>query len=292
MQSRQTLPPSVQFDAIGTFWQLDTARPITPELAARIHDRVDAFDRTYSRFRRDSLVAAIAERAGEFEFPDDAAPLFDTYRRLYSVTDGRMSPLIGQAMDDLGYDRTYSLRPRGTVRPAPSWDEAFAWDGRTLTTARPMSIDVGAAGKGYLVDIILELLADAGHTEVTVDGSGDIRHRGRESIRVALEHPKDPTMAIGVATIDNASICASASNRRTWGNDLHHIVDATTGLPTRAVIATWAITALAREADAIATALFFTEPDRIASQFDVTWVRMLSDGRVEYAAEFDGEIFA
>ena len=281
----------MRFDAIGTGWQIDTAKPITPGLSARIQARIEEFDRTYSRFREDSLVATIARSVGTFIFPNDAATLFDTYRRLYSVTDGRMSPLVGRSMDDLGYDRAYSLRPTGMVRPAPNWDEAFSWDGRALTTLRPVSIDVGAAGKGYLVDIVLGLLAEAGHMEVIVDASGDIRHSGADPIRVALEHPKNPDKAIGIANIGNGAICASASNRRAWGEGLHHVVDATTGLPTRRVIATWAITTLALEADGIATALFFTDPERIDTEFSFDWVRMLSDGRVECSTELDGEIF-
>ena len=281
----------MRFDAIGTGWQIDTAEPIAPALSTRIQARIEEFDRTYSRFREDSLVATIARSVGTFVFPDDAAALFDTYRRLYTATDGRMSPLVGRSMDDLGYDRAYSLRPTGMVRSAPHWDEAFSWDGRGLTTLRPVSIDVGAAGKGYLVDIVLGLLAEAGHTEVIVDASGDIRHSGADPIRVALEHPKNPDKAIGIANIGNGSICASASNRRAWGDGLHHVVDATTGLPTRRVIATWAITTLALEADGIATALFFTDPERIDTEFSFDWVRMLSDGRVECSTGFDGEIF-
>ena len=281
----------MRFDAIGTGWQIDTAKPIAQCLSTRIQARIEEFDSTYSRFREDSLVATIARSVGTFVFPDDAAALFDTYRRLYTATDGRMSPLVGRSMDDLGYDRAYSLRPTGMVRSAPHWDEAFSWDGSGLTTLRPVSIDVGAAGKGYLVDIVLGLLAEAGHTEVIVDASGDIRHSGAEPIRVALEHPKNPDKAIGIANIGNGAICASASNRRAWGDGLHHVVDATTGLPTRRVIATWAITTLALEADGIATALFFTDPERIDAEFSFDWVRMLSDGRVECSTGFDGEIF-
>ena len=281
----------MRFDAIGTGWQIDTAKPIAQGLSTRIQARIEEFDSTYSRFREDSLVATIARSVGTFVFPDDAAALFDTYRRLYTATDGHMSPLVGRSMDDLGYDRAYSLRPTGMVRSAPHWDEAFSWDGSGLTTLRPVSIDVGAAGKGYLVDIVLGLLAEAGHTEVIVDASGDIRHSGAEPIRVALEHPKNPDKAIGIANIGNGAICASASNRRAWGDGLHHVVDATTGLPTRRVIATWAITTLALEADGIATALFFTDPERIDAEFSFDWVRMLSDGRVECSTGFDGEIF-
>jgi thiamine biosynthesis lipoprotein len=154
-----------------------------------------------------------------------------------------------------------------------------------------VSIDVGAAGKGYLVDIVGDLLAAAGHREFIVDGSGDIRHLGADPIRVALEHPLDPTKAIGVANVLNQSICSSATNRRAWGEGLHHVIDATTGLPATRVIAAWAIAPTAREADGLSTALFFTEPDRLAAGFDFTYARMFSTGTVEFSPNLDGEMF-
>lgn len=280
----------MRFEAIGTTWQIDTTDPIPDDLQRRVHDRIDAFDRTYSRFRDDSLVSAIALTAGTFVFPDDAPPLFDVYRRLYAATDGRMSPLIGGALERLGYDRTYSLRPSGPPAPVPSWDDSFAWDGHALTTVRPVTVDVGAAGKGYLVDIVGGMLRAAGVTRFTVDASGDILHSG-QPLRIALEHPLDPSKAVGVVSLGDGSICASASNRRSWGAGLHHLIDATTGLPTQEVIATWAIAATALEADGIATALFFADPRRILEEFVFTYVRMFSTGRVEHSPQLQGEVF-
>jgi thiamine biosynthesis lipoprotein len=279
----------MHFEAIGTAWQIDTPAPVPGPLEAAIMARIDTFDRTYSRFRDDSLVARVASTSGRHEFPDDAAPLFDTYRRLYGATGGAMSPLVGRSLDTLGYDRHYSLRPSGSAIAAPRWDDAVAWDGRALSTVRPVSVDVGAAGKGYLVDIVGGMLAAAGIPEFTIDASGDILHSGAP-IRVGLEHPLDPTKAIGVASVTGA-ICASAANRRAWGDGLHHIVDATTGVPTTRVIATWAIAATALEADGLATALFFAEPAALTEVFEFSYVRMLSTGRVEFSPHLDGEMF-
>lgn len=201
-----------------------------------------------------------------------------------------MTPLVGASLERLGYDRAYSLRWGGAT-PAPAWEDAIAWDGRTLTTVRPVTIDVGAAGKGYLVDLIDGMLAEAGHRERVVDGSGDIRHTGAEPIRVGLEHPLDTRMAIGVANLRDAAICSSATNRRAWGDGLHHVIDPATGLPTRRVLATWAIAPTALEADGLSTALFFTEPADLAG-FDFTYARMTSDGRVTHSPDLDGEMFA
>ena len=270
-------------------WQIDTATPIPHDLRAQLLARVDIFDRTYSRFRNDSLVASIATTPGTYEFPADAGALFDLYEKLYQATDAAVTPLIGGALESLGYDRAYTLQPSATPARVPAWDDAFAWDGHALTTLRPVTVDVGAAGKGYLVDILGALLRDAGHDDFVVDGSGDLLHAGGGGIRIGLENPLDTTKAIGIATVANRALCASASNRRAWAG-MHHIIDPATGLPTRNVIATWAIADTALVADGLATALFFTGADRLREVADFQYVRMFSNGRIEH--DFEGEIFA
>ncbi len=257
---------------------------------ASVEQRAADFDRVYSRFRDDSLVARIARDAGSYAFPADAGPLFSLYRELYEATDGAVTPLVGRALETLGYDRAYSLQPSGPARPVPPWDEAFGWDGSRLTVLRPTVVDVGAAGKGYLVDLVAALLRAGGVDDGVVDASGDLVHFGQGSLRVGLEHPLDSTKAIGIYELRNRALCASAVNRRSWGNDLHHVIDVATGLPTRNVIATWAIADTALLADGLATALFFAGEEQL-SRFDFQFVRMFSNGRVEHSARFDGELF-
>jgi thiamine biosynthesis lipoprotein len=192
----------------------------------------------------------------------------------------------------MGYDRGYSLTAATTRASVPRWEDAFAWNGHELSTVRPVVLDVGAAGKGYLVDLVGALLAEHGVVEFTVDASGDILHSGSAPIRIALEHPLDTTKAIGVVSLQNASLCASASNRRAWGDGLHHIIDATTGLPVRRVIATWAVASSGLMADGLATALFLAEPARLAQTFDFEFVRMFADGRVDHSPTLNGDLFS
>lgn len=256
-----------------------------------MHQRIQEYDRAWSRFREDSTVAAIARRAGSWRLSAEAGPLLDLYRRLYVATDGAMSPLVGRALERMGYDRTYSLMPSGRAAPVPAWDDMLAWDGSTLDTVKPVTLDVGAAGKGQLVDLVGEILTSSGVSEWVVDASGDLRVSG-QSIRVGLEHPTDPTKAIGIATIEDRAICASAVNRRAWGDGLHHVIDATTGLPTRRVIATWAIASTAMEADGLATALFFADPASLEQEFDFTWVLVRSDLTVAFSPGLEGEVFS
>lgn len=285
-----------RFDAIGTPWRIDVDGDLSAEDLAAVHARIDRFDRDWSRFRDDSLVSRIAREAGSWPLPEDAPPLLDLYRELHDLTDGRLSPLAGASLEQLGYDAAYRLEPRGAPRAAPRWGDALSLRdtaaGLVLDCPSPVLLDVGAAGKGYLVDLVGDLLQARGAIETVVDASGDLRIWGERSIRVALENPANPAKAVGVVELRGEALCGSATNRRAWGDGLHHIVDATTGLPIRGVIATWAITETALLADGLATALFLTDPARLAQRFAFQWVRLFDDGRLEGSPDLSGELFA
>lgn len=282
--------PELRFTAIGTDWQIATVEPLSDELEALILARVELFDRTYSRFRPDSLVRAVAEAGGSHQFPGDATALFDLYDLLFEQTNGAVTPLVGESLVQLGYDSEYSLTPRGNALPAADWANSVSRHGNAISVTSPVTIDVGAAGKGYLVDLVGEILRDNGIERFVIDASGDLLV-SRQAIRVGLEHPLDPSLAIGVANVADRSICASGSNRRVWGDGLHHILDGRTGEPTRTIIATWAIADTALVADGLATALFFTDPVYLAETFDFQFVRMFASGQADHSTNFDGELF-
>lgn len=286
---------TLRFTGIGTSWQLDTAAPLDADTLRQVSEVVERFDATWSRFRPDSLVTTMrrASSGGTFDFPPEGDELFALYDRLHELTDGAVDPLVGADLEALGYDADYSLRP---VSPAQApagpgrWSRWVRRAGTTLTTDRAVSLDVGAAGKGLLVDLISRLLVHAGHDDFVVDGSGDMRHLGPGPLRVGLEHPHRPDRVIGVADLQNAALCASASNRRRWAPDLHHVIDARTSRPTDDVIATWAVAPTATQADGWATALFFVTPGD--DEPDVKWVRMLAAGEVQTSRHFVGEVFS
>lgn len=292
-----------QFEAIGAPWRIDVTpgpdgQGARPDDRAAVDARIEQFDRDWSRFRDDSLVTAIARAGGSHRLPGDAGPLLQHFRDLYQVTGGRVSPLVGRSLERLGYDAHYRLTPSGDPISAPEWDSAIALredgDRLTLDAPSPVGIDVGAAGKGYLVDLVAELLIARGARGAVVDGSGDLRAVGESRIRVGLENPTNPSLVVGTATLENGrALAASAPNRRAWGDGLHHIVDATTGIPVaNGVIATWAVADSALVADGASTALFVGEPRAIAERLRVEYVRMHADGRLEASAGWNGEVFA
>lgn len=287
----EPLPEAWGFEALGTPWRIDSRTRIADGVRDSVRERIAEFDLDWSRFRDDGRIGRIARDAGRHELARDAGPLLDLYRELWSATSGRVSPLVGGTLSALGYDAAYRLTPAAAVA-VPPWDDGVAWDGVALTVARATTLDVGAAGKGYLVDLVGDLLEAAGFGEQIVDASGDLRARGVAPMRVAMEHPGDPSKAVGVVELSDGALAASAVNRRTWGPGLHHVIDAVTGMPTADVIATWALAPSCLVADGCATALFFDVDPNLLSRHSVEWVRMFADGRIERSAAFPGEVFA
>ncbi|MCS3877859.1 FAD:protein FMN transferase [Gordonia amarae] len=290
-------PHDWEFEALGTGWVVSTPEPLPATGAAAVTAELERIDRTWSRFRDDSMVADMARGPGRFPIPVGDQPLIDWYERLYRVTGGAVSPLVGQALVNAGYDAQYTLRRIGGISPCPAWNDVIATHDGDLVTTTATVFDVGAAGKGFAIDRVAEIVA--GYTDsFIVDGSGDMVISTGDPVRVALEHPGDPSKAIGVATLGSGAICASARNRRAWGEhgDWHHIIDPTTGTPTWDVVATWVIAPTAMLADGLSTALFFTPPERLREQSaqlgtDFDYVVVRHNGTVDYSDNPDWELF-
>lgn len=277
-----------QFDAIGTRWAIETPTELADALRSAVTAEIERFDREWSRFRADSDVMRLGREGGQLLSPD-AAPMLDAYRALSDSTDGAVNPLVGVSMNALGYDAGYSLVAGSPVAAPVAWGERIPWTDAGATASAPALIDVGALGKGRLVDLVFGILADV-RGDVVVDAGGDMRFRG-DAVRIGLEHPYDPTKAIGVVTVQDGALCASATNRRAWGDGLHHVLDARTGVPVRTWAATWALAPEAMRADAVATALFFDGGPELAAAWGVEWVRMSTDGRVQRSPGSTAELF-
>lgn len=282
------------FEAIGTQWHISFAYPERQDWSAlrdKVQAKIAAFDACYSRFRDDSLIAQIAKNPGEYALPSDARNLFNLYYQLYILTNGNFTPLIGQSLVQAGYDAQYSLSAQELTR-VPLWDEALDYRFPQLRVKRPVLLDFGAAGKGYLVDLISQLLIDEGIRAFCVDGSGDMFYRqpSNEKLRVGLEHPLNTNEVIGVAEILNQSICGSAGNRRAWGQ-YHHIIDPRTLQSPVAILAVWVVANQTIIADALATCLFFDVPEKLAEQYDFEYLIMYQDTSIKRSAAFPAEIF-
>ena len=283
------------FPAIGTQWWIGLYKMptiSTAELQQQIMRLIDEFDDTYSRFRAGSLVSRMAEKAGTYALPANAALLLTFYTQLYTATNGAVTPLVGQLLSDAGYDANYSLKAKQRLQAVPKWDAAMEFKVDKLTLHQPALLDFGAAGKGYLVDLVSQLLVEQGVTQFCVDAGGDMYCTGMPApLKVGLENPDDISEAIGVANLHNQALCGSAPNRRAWGV-YHHIMNPTTLASTQGLKATWVTASSAMLADGLATALFFVEPEALKAQFSFEYALVYADSSLRYSPDFPAEFFS
>jgi thiamine biosynthesis lipoprotein len=278
--------PTVSFEAIGTLWSIDIDEKISLEKEQSIREivlkRIDKFDRLYSRFRNDSWVHKLSLEAGTFELPADAEPMFRLYEDFYRLTGGLMTPLIGQVLVDAGYDPEYSLKQHKGLSSPPAWKDIIDLKSPHITLKKPVLLDVGAIGKGYIIDIVAKLLEEQGILNYCVDAGGDFVHKSSagEKLRVGLEDPRDEKKVIGVLTVGNKGMAGSAGNRRKW-ESFNHIINPSTLSSPEHILAVWTLADTAMLADALSTALYFAPAEILLKHYRFEYVIMYADGSVE-----------
>ncbi len=277
---------SICFDALGTKWEVSLPyKEIDSKLENKIKERIEVFDSIYSRFREDSLISKMSKETGIYELPADAKPLFDLYQRLYTVTDGSFTPIIGSALVEAGYDKKYSFQVK-KLNKVSDFNEAVEYNFPKITLKQPLQFDFGAAGKGYIMDLVGEMLQKNQIDNYTIDAGHDLLLNGYDKpLRIALEHPADVKMALGVAVLASGSICASSGNRRKWG-EYHHIIDANALQSPKDILGSWTTADTALVADGLATALFFTKPEILGKYFDFEYLIIYSDYSLDKSDNF------
>ncbi len=282
-----------EFEAIGTHWTIDINKELSLDeetlLLRKIKGRIAEFDFAYSRFRDDSIVSKMSQVVGEYKLPADANEMISLYKKMYEVTGGLVTPLIGKVLVDAGYDAKYSLVSKELTKPK-RWEEVMEWKNPILKLKEPVLLDFGAGGKGYLVDIISELLEENRIHSYCVDAGGDMRHRGKEPIKVGLEHPNDTSSVIGVLDLKDESLCGSAGNRRAWG-EFHHVISPETLSSPKEILAVWTLAKTTLLADILTTGLFFVPAETLLKHFEFEYLILRPDFSIEKSENFNAELF-
>ena len=284
----------LNFDAIGTSWQIDIfdlAENSEENILEKIKSRIEEFDKAYSRFRNDSLVVEMSQKAGDYVLPEDSKKLFEIYFDLYKKTGGLFTPLVGDMLSDAGYGAGYSLKQKKELIVPLEWEDVMEFNFSKLKIKIQTILDFGAGGKGYLVDIVGALLEQNNITKYCIDAGGDILHKNNQEIKVGLENPFSLDEVVGVVNLQNKSICGSAGTRRKWG-EFNHIMNPKTLKSATDVVAVWVVADTALVADCIATCLFFVNPCILSDSYQFEYCIVKSDHSILQSTNFDAEIFS
>jgi FAD:protein FMN transferase len=282
------------FSAIGTMWQIDIYTPLTSEKEVEVFDliskRINEFDGVYSRFNKDSLVTKMSREIGMYTLPPDAKDMFDIYYLLNDLTSGYFTPLVGDMLVDAGYDAHYSLEPKKSLSNPKELSEVMNYEFPKLQIKIPTMLDFGAGGKGYLIDLVSQVLEHNNIFEYCIDAGGDMKHRGTEAIKVGLENPDNFSEVVGICELKNMSLCGSAGSRRKWAG-FNHIMDPKTLTSVENIKAVWTVADTTLIADSLATCLFFVHPDILIKKFSFEYCVLYHDNTVLISKDFPGEVF-
>lgn len=288
-----------RFRAMGTDVHV-IALDAAPDLTARAREAVEGLEARWSRFRPGSELCRLNRAAGApavvtrptFEL---VAKAVDAWR----VTGGRFDPTILAALEAAGYDRDFAaLRAAGdlgddpSVLPGPAPGcRAIGLDPIVGAVSLPVGVrlDLGGIGKGRAADLVAGQILDAGAGGVLVNLGGDLRTAGAppgdQGWMIEVDDPLESGEP-GVLSIGSGAVATSTRLRRRWtraGCELHHVIDPSTGRPSRSGLAS--VTVLAAEAswaEVLAKAALVggeTAGAALLAECDVTGLFLHDDGR-------------
>jgi len=282
----QPVPLRVQWLTMGTFAAVQCADHATAPQARDIAQAVfDGLDADLSVWKPESPISAVNRAAGTpAALP--ASPAFAAVLRAAldtaALSDGAFNPLIGPVMRAWGFNGA-------DARPAPpepaelaaalalaDWRSVAFTPSPTGATVRlpvaGMRLDLGAAAKGYAVDLAWERLTSAGYTNLLVDLGGNLRALGeaapgRGGWRTGVRNPFSGDSAILASfLLRSGEAVATSGNYERFieinGVRYAHIMDGRTATPVTGMAGVTVTAPDALTADILSTTLFILGPQK------------------------------
>jgi thiamine biosynthesis lipoprotein len=222
-----------------------------------VESELGAIDLACSRFRADSELTRLNERAGQ---PTPVGPVLldalELAMRAAYLSDGDVDPTIGGSLVALGYDRDWSELDTGSgarsLAATGRWRLSFrraGWrevsvDGTRaiVTVPRGIRLDLGATAKAWAADRAAGAAARAAACGALVAIGGDIATAGTAPaegwlVRVADDHRHgEPGLPGQNVTIRSGGLATSSTTVRRWytrRGEAHHLIDPRNGRPVR-----------------------------------------------------------
>ena len=237
--------PSVRFTALGTTALVAVADDAALETAEHVVRRtLVEIDEACSRFRADSELSRLGTRGGQVTVVSPLlAQALGVALRAAALTDGLVTPTVGDALRGLGYDRDFAEIGAGRIIPAmpvparPWWQIRCDPVTRQVVVPRDMTVDLGATAKALAADLAATRAARATGVGLLVGLGGDIAVAGappEDGWRIAIgdDHELADVEPAATVTIRSGGLATSSITRRRWRTGdrwVHHIVDPRTG---------------------------------------------------------------
>ena len=233
----------------------DHAITVDADDEARAREAIDAaiadvlrIEAKYSRYRDDSVTAAINRAAGAGEVAIDAetGALLRYADHCHALSGGRFDITSGVLRRAWDFRRKPSRVPAAQeielLRELVGWQHV-QWSEHAVRLAKPgMELDFGGIGKEYAADRAATILEERGVAHALVNLGGDVRALGGQANGapwlIGIRHPREAEPA-AIASVDlvDGAIATSGDYERYFeheGRRYCHLLDARTGTPVSA----------------------------------------------------------
>jgi len=254
--------------------------PDATERAVEALDLVEEIEARITVYRDSSEIARLntSAAAGWQAVSPDVFELLTRARELFDQTEGAFDAAAGSLVRVWGFLRRQGRMPTDQELAAARAAAGMQWveldpEGCHVRFLRPgVEFNLGAIGKGWALDQVIDQLTAAGVASALVHGgSSSVRAMGtqgpdlpgRQGWRVGMRHPLRPGRRLATVRLSNAALGTSGSGTQFFvdrGRRLGHILDPRTGLPAEGVLSATVIAPTAATADALSTALYVLGP--------------------------------
>lgn len=233
------------FDAMASRCEIRLAAPeghAAEELAQAAIAEVRRIERTYSRYRADSIVSRINAAAGRYrvECDEETAQLLDYADHLYRASGGLFDITSGvlRRAWDFRQPRVPHARELAPLLALVDWPAVQREEGAVFLPRAGMEIDFGGFGKEYAADRACALLQERGVKHGYVNLGGDMRFIGPQPDgRLWSIGIQDPRKADGIAAsiaVSQGALTTSGDYERFFdvdGKRYCHVLNPRTGMP-------------------------------------------------------------
>lgn len=234
---------------MGTDCHIVVVGPGAADLVLDGADVVRTLESRWSRFLPGSEISRLNRSTGNATTVSaETIGLVITAIGAWELTGGGFDPTLGLHLEALGYDVPFeelAAADRSHLHRVEPTQSSHGCAGievdhrrSTVTIPPGVAFDPGGIGKGYAADLVAARLMEAGAWGAMVNLGGDLRVAGTppsgDAWSVRIAEPAIQDSALATVRLNDAGLATSTTRRRRWhvgGDDRHHLLNPTTGLP-------------------------------------------------------------
>ncbi|MFN8441697.1 MAG: FAD:protein FMN transferase [Caldilineaceae bacterium] len=235
----------IEFRAMNCQMLAVVDAPDGDALLVQVPQWFEQWEQSFSRFRPISELSQLNRQSGRWvHVSPELFALIEAARWASAFSEGLVSPLILNALEQSGYDRSFEqIDSNIGQNKGQAQNQTLLTDWRTVKVdaihhkiclPSGARLDFGGIAKGWCAEQAAQRLSQLG--PALVDAGGDMAMAGQRSEPwpIAIASPLVPDEELDLLLIDEGGVATSGRDYRRWRHNgvwQHHILDPRSGQP-------------------------------------------------------------